>query len=214
MDSIPIFLGNTPMVADIGFATPEDLNELARWKASDTNTSHRIWDAAEFASLALRKYHDYHQQKLSAGSLEDCKERLLLNPKCEFAFLILAKPGTSAPNLPPILGATLCRRTWNGSILVDYLTTNPALDEWSKKNQKVGGVATGLLAYLADVGSELNARRLVAETTPLSIGFYHDILSASCDDDVIVLGWDEMKKFSLERKSKSIQKITAAIYGI
>jgi hypothetical protein len=213
MDYIPIFIGDTPVVADIGFATPKDLDELARWQASETNTSPRVWDAAEFASLALRKFRDYHQQKMSAGSLGDCKDRLLLNPKCEFAFLILAKPGNGSPNLPPILGATLCRRTWNGSIVVDYLTTNPALDEWSKRNQKVGGVASGLLAYLADIGAEISARRLVAETTPLSIGFYHDILSTSCDDDVIILDWIEMAKFSEERKSKNMQKITAAIYG-
>lgn len=161
-----------PHVATWQFAGQEDVGLLQGWSGflrSDSSDSMR--DSADFARQATARWWNYFDQKLTAVSWDDAKQRSIQSPQQEFSALLVLKAGWWFDPDQALAFAYL-RRTWSGGLYLEFLAGHPMAED-----SRISGIIRATLQCLAELARVTGGEWVWWEATKDSYEKYDGIVS-------------------------------------
>ena len=178
--SFQVLVGGKPRPVQLVFATVRDMRVIGNWRApASVSGQAAVRDSIEFARLAGKRHRHYVQSIPTAESFAEFQAIIAKNAKAEVALLLMVRATWFRRS--EILALAQCRRTYCHHLVLEFLSTHPAIV--GKIEPLVKGVGKGLLFGLAELAGRLDMKLIWGEATEFSAPFYSSVLETPGIED-------------------------------
>ena len=181
--------------ATLRFGADADIGRIRNWKdflAADATSTAK--EAADYAQESITRWEKHRAIGRVATGPDDFSSLILAKPDEDIALLLVVEADWWQAN--DLFGFAYLRRTWTGSLYMEYLAKHPMTTYSDPPDLKVSGLIEAVLVGLASLIDSIREDHRPAwvwwESTKGSAKVYEKFFAPTIPNDLVIVSAKEL----------------------